>query len=161
MVQHLFYFLFFAIHSHILLLLAQLKTWEGTNKRIDLQPFIQSKQLIVKSHPFFNSGHPCKNMREFASTKSTDLYPECAQQDLIVYKGDANYRRLMGEQQWKETDSFDMVGDYLPSPTLAIRTLKYPLSCGASLVNVNKAKQMYGQEEWNCVGKCGVIHFKQ
>ena len=78
----------------------------------------------------------------------------------MIFKGDANYRRLMGERQWSVTESFEKVVEYLPSPSLAIRTLKYPLSCGATAEAVAEAKLNYGEKEWDCVGKCGVIHFK-
>jgi uncharacterized protein with ATP-grasp and redox domains len=140
------------VHHHI----QQLSQWVGTNKAIDLAKFIESKQLVVKKHPFFNSGYPCKDMFKV----SPDLYENFGTQDLVIFKGDANYRRLLGEQKWKETEPFENVVSYLPSPTLAIRTLKYPLSCGASSNNsIEKAKQMFGNNEWNCVGNCGVIHF--
>ena len=139
------------VHHHV----QMLSQWKGTNKCIDLLPLIQSKRLIVTSHAFFNSGHPCKAM----PTAAPDLFNALKGQDLIVFKGDANYRRLMGEQTWNETASFDQVVSYLPSPALAIRTLKYPLSCGASGSSIGAAKDLYGPNEWNCIGKCGVVHF--
>ena len=94
------------------------------------------------------------------SREAPDLFQEFGRQNLMIFKGDANYRRLMGERQWSVTESFAKVVEYLPSSSLAIRTLKYPLSCGATEEAITQAKLKYGEKEWDCIGKCGVIHFK-
>jgi hypothetical protein len=141
------------VHQHI----AALSNWkEGTDKSFNLDAFVKAGRLIIKTDPFFTSGYSYESM----ATEAKNLHAAFVRQDLVIFKGDANYRRLMGEKTWNQSTSFSTVVAYMPFPVLAIRTLKYPLSCGAKVVEINKAKERYGVNEWDCVGKCGVIHFK-
>ena len=41
-----------------------------------------------------------------------------------MVKGDANYRRLLGEAHWSPTTSFSQAAGYFPAPLVALRTLK-------------------------------------
>merc|ERR1711924_409643 len=43
---------------------------------------------------------------------------------LIVVKGDANYRRALGDQPWPLDAPFAEVCSYAPAPLLCLRTLK-------------------------------------
>ena len=52
--------------------------------------------LKVVSDPFFTSGY---KYREIES-KAPKLASALGQHDLLVFKGDANYRRLLGERKW-------------------------------------------------------------
>ena len=141
------------VHQHI----AALSNYHSTNKSFHLQSYVQSGQLIIEKHAFFTSGYGYEKMKE----EARDLYDVLSMQDLVIFKGDANYRRLMNERKWNNETLFSKVVSYLPFSTLAIRTLKYPLSCGLKSVDVTKAKEMFGEEQWDCVGKCGVIHYKK
>ena len=136
--------------------LERLAQWQGTDRPVDMLPLLSSGKLVIKSHSFFTSGFSYEEM----SREAPDLFQEFGRQNLMIFKGDANYRRLMGERQWSVTESFAKVVEYLPSSSLAIRTLKYPLSCGATEEAITQAKLKYGEKEWDCIGKCGVIHFK-
>ncbi len=70
-------------------------------------------------------------------------------------KGDANYRRLLGDREWPlDTPSKDIL-DYWPGNVCALRTFKAELGCG-----ITPEKQKYAQEEDNCwltSGRFGVI----
>jgi len=57
--------------------------------------------------------------------------------DYCFVKGDANYRRLLGDCAWDYTnDSFqDVVGSYFPCPVVALRTLKAEVGCGMDKVS--------------------------
>ncbi|HLY28387.1 MAG TPA: ARMT1-like domain-containing protein [Aggregatilineales bacterium] len=43
---------------------------------------------------------------------------------LVIFKGDANYRRVLGDAVWDPEIPFDEAVNYFPAPLLALRTLK-------------------------------------
>jgi len=55
-----------------------------------------------------------------------------ASEHLVIIKGDANYRRLLGDRTWPLNTPFAEVAAYFPAPLLALRTLKAELGCGIS-----------------------------
>jgi D-3-phosphoglycerate dehydrogenase len=56
-----------------------------------------------------------------------------AQSDLVINKGDANYRCLVGDCHWPYTTPFADIVAYFPAPLLALRTLKAELAVGLML----------------------------
>lgn len=61
------------------------------------------------------------------------LPPLCAAKDLggesalVFVKGDANYRRLIGDRLWPTDTPFSDVAGYFPTRLCALRTLKAEL----------------------------------
>jgi hypothetical protein len=85
----------------------------------------------------------------------TDMKERC---DLAFVKGDANYRRLLGDRQWDYSAPFaDVVGAYFPCPVCALRTLKAELGCGMDAAQVEKAKGL--DDNWLVNGRFGVVHY--
>ncbi len=88
-----------------------------------------------------------------------DLRAELSQADLIISKGDLNYRRLIGDRHWALTTPFDQVVGYLPTSLVALRVLKAECAIGLS---EKKVKSLYRQDpEWLFDGKWGVIQLHQ
>jgi uncharacterized protein with ATP-grasp and redox domains len=115
-----------------------------------LEEYIQEKKLKVKSHFFWNSPLPMWNL-------PADLREQLSRADLLISKGDANYRRLLGDLQWDFTIPFHQVVDYLPVPLAALRTLKAELAVGLDL---DQIREVYNQDpDWLTDGKWGVVHF--
>eukprot|EP00560_Eucampia_antarctica_P007941 CAMPEP_0197823844 /NCGR_PEP_ID=MMETSP1437-20131217/1155_1 /TAXON_ID=49252 ORGANISM="Eucampia antarctica, Strain CCMP1452" /NCGR_SAMPLE_ID=MMETSP1437 /ASSEMBLY_ACC=CAM_ASM_001096 /LENGTH=509 /DNA_ID=CAMNT_0043423209 /DNA_START=56 /DNA_END=1585 /DNA_ORIENTATION=- len=84
-----------------------------------------------------------------------DLQQNC---DLAFVKGDANYRRLLGDCDWDYSAPFeDIVGTYFPCPVCALRTLKAEIGCGMEIEQVQRAKSL--DENWMVNGRFGVVHF--
>jgi hypothetical protein len=84
----------------------------------------------------------------------TDMATRC---DLAFVKGDANYRKLLGDRRWALTAPFeDVVGCYFPCPVCALRTLKSDLGCGMAKDQIERAMKL--DDEWMIDGKFGVIH---
>lgn len=78
--------------------------------------------------------------------------------DLAFVKGDANYRRLLGDLAWDMSDGFeDVVGAYFPCPVCALRTLKAEVGCGMKKELVERAKGL--DEKWSVNGRFGVVQF--
>ncbi|KAG7337403.1 DUF89 domain containing protein [Nitzschia inconspicua] len=85
----------------------------------------------------------------------TDLKERC---DLAFVKGDANYRRLLGDCKWDMTASFeDVVGAYFPCPVCALRTLKAEIGCGMDADQIERAQSL--DDNWQTNGRFGVLHF--
>lgn len=79
--------------------------------------------------------------------------------DLAFVKGDANYRRLLGDLAWDPSeDGFeDVVGAYFPCPVCALRTLKAEVGCGMEKELVERARGL--DENWSVNGRFGVVQF--
>ncbi|GAX15636.1 hypothetical protein FisN_3Hh108 [Fistulifera solaris] len=85
----------------------------------------------------------------------SDLVRRC---DLAFVKGDANYRRLLGDRTWDYTAPFqDVVGAYFPCPVCALRTLKAEIGCGMDAEQVKRAQEL--DDQWMVNGRFGVVHF--
>ena len=121
-----------------------------------LREHLREKRLSVVADPFFTSGHPYREI----STAAPELARELSSQDLAIFKGDANYRRLLGERTWSPvTPWVEVVGHFSGTVhTLALRTLKFPLTAGLSPSGITAARAAFGGR-WDCKGQCGVIQF--
>jgi uncharacterized protein with ATP-grasp and redox domains len=53
-----------------------------------------------------------------------ELEHQFSQARLVIVKGDAHYRRVVGDAIWPADTSFRTVTSYFPAPLLALRTLK-------------------------------------
>eukprot|EP00240_Pyramimonas_obovata_P005265 CAMPEP_0118928244 /NCGR_PEP_ID=MMETSP1169-20130426/5534_1 /TAXON_ID=36882 /ORGANISM="Pyramimonas obovata, Strain CCMP722" /LENGTH=393 /DNA_ID=CAMNT_0006870169 /DNA_START=269 /DNA_END=1450 /DNA_ORIENTATION=- len=76
---------------------------------------------------------------------------------MVFMKGDANYRRLLGDCEWPLTKPFSEVAGYFPAPLCALRTLKAELGCGMSEESVERASS--SDAEWLTNGRWGVVQF--
>lgn len=107
--------------------------------------------LMLIDHPFWVTGF-------FFHAMPNDLRALLAQADLVISKGDANYRRLVGDCHWDPTTSFDQAAEYFPAPIVALRTLKSEPIVG---LRPGVAEELRTQDPaWNVSGKYGVIQFK-
>ncbi len=82
---------------------------------------------------------------------------ELARADLVISKGDANYRRLLGDRHWPFTTPFEEVVSYVPAPLLTLRTLKAEVACGLTREQVDRLDEQH--PDWLTSGEWGVIQF--
>ena len=86
-----------------------------------------------------------------------NIFEDISDSILVVSKGDANYRRLLGDREWPlDTPSKDVFSYWLV-PICALRTLKAEVGCG-----INKEKQILAASEdkrWLVSGNWGVVQF--
>lgn len=86
-----------------------------------------------------------------------DLAGDFSTSKLLICKGDANYRRILGDRDWDFTVPFHQAVDYLPVPIAALRTSKAELAVGLELEQI---QEVYNQDRnWLVDGRWGVIHF--
>ncbi|BAT54907.1 hypothetical protein NOS3756_38820 [Nostoc sp. NIES-3756] len=82
---------------------------------------------------------------------------ELANTGLLVVKGDANYRRLLGDRHWNYTTNIDDIVCYLPTPMVALRTLKSEVAVGLKPDVVEALTK--SDPHWLTNGQWGVIQF--
>jgi uncharacterized protein with ATP-grasp and redox domains len=80
-----------------------------------------------------------------------------ARSDLIISKGDANYRRLLGDRHWDFTAPFARAAAPLPTPVLALRTLKSEMVAGLTSAQLDRLRET--DPDWAINGEWGLIQF--
>ncbi|MFD4373722.1 damage-control phosphatase ARMT1 family protein [Streptomyces sp. NPDC058486] len=84
---------------------------------------VAAGSLEIRTHPFFCAPLPYEDMPE-------DLRGEFESATLTVFKGDLNYRRLVGDRLWDAKASFADLTAYFPGAVAALRTLKSDVIVG-------------------------------
>lgn len=87
-----------------------------------------------------------------------DVRADLGRADLAFVKGDANYRRLLGDRTWDLSTPFTDVAGYFPCPVAPLRTLKAELGCGMPAAQVARARAA-DPKDWMVTGKYGVVQF--
>lgn len=109
-------------------------------------------QLRFLPHPYWNSSR-------FLWDLPADLAKPLNQARLVIIKGDANYRRTVGDCVWAPHTPLSRALDYLESPALCLRTLKSDPVVG--LPSAHTARQLdRADPDWRVNGKRGLIQFK-
>ncbi len=115
-----------------------------------LHEYGKNGRLQLHDHPFWTSPLDLWKM-------PTDLRHELTQSHLIISKGDANYRRILGDRHWPFNTPFADIVTYMPAPLLALRTAKSELMVGISQKQVDEVTKI--DENWLINGRWGVIQF--
>lgn len=111
-----------------------------------------SGQLRFLPHAYWNSSRLLWDL-------PPDLERQLNQARLVVVKGDANYRRTVGDCIWPAQTPFSDVVDYLDAPVLCLRTLKSDPIVGLPSAEAAVALDRV-DPQWRVNGKRGVIQFK-
>jgi uncharacterized protein with ATP-grasp and redox domains len=115
-----------------------------------LETAFKQNRIQTKAHYFWNSPLPMWDV-------PVDIREDLKESSLLISKGDANYRRILGDREWDFTEAFHRAVDYLPVPLVALRTLKAELAVGLDL---DQIQLIFNQDpKWMTDGKWGVIHF--
>lgn len=115
-----------------------------------LRGHIEGNKLRLHADPYWTS--PLSGW-EMPDT----LRQELSGADLLVSKGDANYRRLLGDRHWPFTTPFTDIVSYVPAPIVALRTLKSEVAAGIDADRLDTLDQR--DPDWLVNGKWGVIQF--
>jgi hypothetical protein len=115
-----------------------------------LKDHLQAGALQLSDYFFWTSP---LSMWEMPET----LRQELGQAAMIISKGDANYRRLVGDRHWPFDAPLERVLDYLPTSLLALRVSKSQVMIG---LQPGQAQKMDGLDaQWMTNGQWGVIQF--
>ncbi|KAH0622385.1 hypothetical protein JD844_024648 [Phrynosoma platyrhinos] len=120
-------------------------SWEG---------YMKKGIWIYHDHMFWTLPHEFSAMAQVAP----DLYTELQKSDLIIFKGDLNYRKLIGDRKWEFTVPFHQaLNNFHPAPLCSFRTLKCDIQVG---LKPGQGEQLTNTEpEWMIIGKYGIIQF--
>ena len=108
-------------------------------------------RLRVHEHVFWTSPLALWEMPQ-------DLSDELSKSNLVLFKGDMNYRRLLGDRHWAYEVPFEEILNYFPVPITAVRTLKAEIVCG--LREGQAEATALKDPEWMVNGQWGVIQFR-
>ncbi|MBC8170903.1 MAG: protein-glutamate O-methyltransferase family protein [Anaerolineae bacterium] len=109
--------------------------------RLELYP-----DIFWNSHHFMWELAPDTSLARLLGTSS-----------LVIFKGDANYRRLVGDAVWDTAIPFTEVLRYFPVPLAALRTMKSDPVVGLSEGLAAELDSI--DAHWRVNGKRGVIQF--
>lgn len=143
-----------AIPSDVWMMLTAMKKQEPASRRLArrLTNAWMNEQLRFVPHPFWNSS-------AFLWRLPPTLRAVLNDARLLIVKGDANYRRAVGDGLWAADTAFADALRYLHAPVLCLRTLKsdpivgLPTAATAAELNLADAG-------WRTNGKRGTIQFK-
>jgi hypothetical protein len=111
---------------------------------------LDAARFVLLDHPFWVTGL-------FFHAMPVDLKANIAQADMVISKGDANYRRLVGDCHWDPTTPFETAAGYFPTTLVAMRTLKAELIVG---LPKGESERLQAEDPaWLVNGKRGVIQF--
>ncbi len=113
-----------------------------------LSGHLAAGRLVLRDHPFWTT---CLMFRQMPP----DLVDDLSQSDLVIIKGDVNYRRLLDDRHWPPAASLDSIVTYFPSALLVLRTLKGEIVVG---LQPGQADELAAQDPtWMINGKRGII----
>jgi 1-phosphofructokinase family hexose kinase len=113
-----------------------------------LQDDLEVGRLKMKEDPFWTS---CYTLERLPAA----LRAELARSELVVLKGDVNYRRLLGDRHWPHTMRMEQIVAYFPTSFLVLRTLKGEIMVG---LEPGQAEALAAEDpSWLINGKRGVI----
>ncbi len=115
-----------------------------------IRAHLAAGRLVVGDHFFWDSPLPMWEM-------PAELFDELAASQLVIAKGDANYRRLLDDRHWPFTTPFEDIVAYFPAPLVALRTHKSEVAAG--LTESQIAALDARDPDWRFDGLWGVIQF--
>lgn len=111
-------------------------------------------ELIQPSDHFFTSPYEFHKMQKIAPS----LYDSIAEAHLAIFKGDLNYRKLLGDVNCDPTQIFRIALNYfIPTNLCTLRTVKADLICG---LTPGASEKLFEKDpRWMATGQYGVIQF--
>jgi hypothetical protein len=108
----------------------------------------REQRLRVLPDPFWNGPR-------FLWERPPRLGRELDSATAVVLKGDANYRRAVGDALWPAGTTFAEATGYLPAPLVALRTMKSDALVGLSAEEISRVDA--ADRDWRINGRRGVI----
>ena len=122
-----------------------------------MQHYIDGK-IIIRPNQFWTTAHPFTRLSSLVPKLLEDLQ----ESDLVIFKGDLNYRKLVGDGQWPTTTPFEQaIGDFAHKGVkiLALRTCKADVCVGLPAGLAEKLEAEVGALTWRTNGKYAVVSF--
>ncbi|EDV37104.1 uncharacterized protein Dana_GF11599 [Drosophila ananassae] len=118
-----------------------------------LRGYLRNRSFILCDTSYFwTIGYDCSRMKEVLPC----LYVYMSTAALAIFKGDLNYRKLLGDINYNSTDPFsDCLRGFLPTSVCALRTIKSDIYCGLPVCTVEWLTEE--DPEWMITGSKAVI----
>ncbi|GAO51481.1 DUF89 domain-containing protein [Saitoella complicata NRRL Y-17804] len=127
----------------------------------ELEGHYRAGRIAVRVDAFWTTAHPFWRLPVLDS--AAELYEALKNSDLVIYKGDLNYRKLTSDAHWAKTTPFvDAIGPMGRGSglrTLALRTCKADVCVG--LPSEDKERELLEADgkAWTFNGKYAVISY--
>lgn len=130
---------------------------EGEKLGNQLKTHIKNNKITFECDLFWTSPHPFYVM----DREAPELFKEFCTSSLAIFKGDLNYRKLVGDRDWDMDTSFKKAcRGFAPCPFIALRTLKAETVAGISPAVLNKILAKFEDDNsWMTSGEYGVCQF--
>lgn len=118
------------------------------------QSYLKEGVWFYHDHPFWTQPNEFCDM----AADAPDLYATLQKADLVLFKGDLNYRKLTGDREWDHTVDFETaLRGFGPAPLCSLRTLKANIQVG---LQPGQGMKLSSQDpDWMTSGKYAVIQF--
>ena len=136
------------VHEHVDWM-QQAKGQAASQLAASLRSYLSNGTLVLRDHRFFTSPLPYWDA-------PSDLTAALRGEALTICKGDANYRRLLGDRHWRHDTPFAHVTAYFPCSLLALRTCKAGLAVGVT-PQAEAAAAARHPTDWLVSGRYGLI----
>lgn len=108
----------------------------------------------IMAEEYWTYPHVYRDMKKY----DPNLYRKLQYAVAILFKGDLNYRKLLGDRNCNPTTGFEAaLQGFIPAPIIAIRTVKAELICG--LPKGRWDQLTAADEKWMQTGDYGVIQY--
>lgn len=115
-----------------------------------LQASLADGRLALAADPFWTSPFM---FRQFPPS----LQSELGRSNLVILKGDVNYRRLLDDRHWPYTARLEEIAVYFPAPFVVLRTLKGEILVGLA---PGQAEALAAEDPtWLINGQRGLIQY--
>ncbi|XP_072499809.1 damage-control phosphatase ARMT1-like [Notamacropus eugenii] len=121
---------------------------------VNWENYFKKHAWVYQDHMFWTLPHEYCAMSQVAP----DLYAELQKSDLILFKGDLNYRKLVADRKWGFTVPFHKaLNGFYPAPLCSIRTVKAEVQVG---LEPGQGEEIAVTDpKWMTLGKYGVFQF--
>ncbi|XP_043858440.1 damage-control phosphatase ARMT1-like isoform X2 [Dromiciops gliroides] len=121
---------------------------------VNWELYFKKHTWIYQDHMFWTLPHEYCTMAQVAP----DLYAELQKSNLILFKGDLNYRKLVADRKWEFTVPFHQaLNGFHPAPLCSIRTVKAEVQVG--LAPGQGEQVTVSDPNWMTTGKYGIFQF--
>jgi hypothetical protein len=116
----------------------------------ELSGKIEEGSLLLEDHSFWNGPLHFPEL-------PPELMSELGDSDLIIFKGDLNYRRLLYDRKWDPSTPMEAIVGYFPSALATLRTTKSELIVDCPRETFERLSRE--DPKWLVEGRYGIIRY--
>ncbi|XP_026823299.1 protein-glutamate O-methyltransferase-like [Rhopalosiphum maidis] len=127
--------------------------------------YYKTGKFVIECEEFWTLPHCYSTM----ATEDPELYKKLACSQLLIFKGDLNYRKLIGDINWSPSTTFkSALCRFQPTAVVALRTLKCDCVCDLDCDYETKIDEtdkndnyLCSTNYWQVNGKYAVVHLSK